>query len=352
MFPATFRKFALLAVTGVTAALAAAAESSRATPSRPGASSSASAKKFSGIEYLNVADVARRLGLKQSFPSKKSVVVTASGVRAELERDSRDATVNGVRVLLGDPIEETSGQFYVSRIDFERCLAPMLRPGHGATLPAKPRTIVLDPGHGGKDQGTSVHEKTYALDVAKRTKTMLERAGYRVVLTRDDDTYLTLQERPAVAHAHKADLFVSIHFNAVARDSKTSGFEIFTFPPRSQRSTDSWSPTKRIDAEDESAPVNRFDHWNVALAHSIHRRFIRDMKSVDRGKKLMHLGVLRSLNCPGVLVECGFLSSTAEAKKIATAVHRQKIAETLAAGVRDYAATLESVRAKIASAKR
>jgi N-acetylmuramoyl-L-alanine amidase len=88
----------------------------------------------------------------------------------------------------------------------------------------------------------------------------------------------------------------------------------------------------------------------VVLAHAIQRRFVRDLKSFDRGKKLAHWGVLRSLNCPGVLIECGFLTSDAEARKIATSAHRQKLAIALAGGIRDYAATAGGAVAKASAA--
>ena len=78
----------------------------------------------------------------------------------------------------------------------------------------------------------------------------------------------------------------------------------------------------------------------VAIHNPFARRFVGDLKTFDRGSKLMHLGVLRSLRCPGVLVESGFLTSVEEAKKISTPAYREQLARTLAAGIRDYAATL------------
>ena len=74
------------------------------------------------------------------------------------------------------------------------------------------------------------------------------------------------------------------------------------------------------------------------MAHHVQRRLVTDLKAFDRGKKLAHWGVLRGLNCPGVLIECGFLTSEVEARKIATPQYRQKLAEAIAAGIRDYAA--------------
>ena len=345
--------------------------STRAAPSRPGAGSTASrasslpTKKFSGIDYVSLADVAARLGLKLGWVKRGKIASLAgSGARAEIEADSREATINGLRVFLGDKAEELRGQLYVSRIDFERCLTPMLRPGRGTVALPPPKTIVLDPGHGGNDPGKineklKVNEKTFTLDVAVRVKKLLEAAGWRVVLTRDDDDALDadkqkdLAKRAAVANAKRADLFVSIHFNALDRDTRTSGVEIFNFAPANQHAAEWWSTLSKNDPHFEKTdqPVNRFDHWSVVLSQAIHRRFVTDLKTFDRGKKLAHWGVLRPLNCPGVLVECGFLTSDVEARKIATAVYRQQIAQAIAAGLRDYRSTLSSVH-RVAASKR
>ncbi len=311
------------------------------------ATSGVPTRKFGKIDYVKLADGAKQLGLKLTkYDRGRRVILLGTGVSAEIEADTRDVTINSMRVLLGDPTLDTGGDIFMSRVDYERVLTPLLKPGFGALSRPVPgtRVIVLDPGHGGKDQGTSKNEKVYALDVAKRAKRLLDAAGFRTILTRDDDTYLTLPERPAVAHAHKADLFVSIHFNAIANDRTTSGVEVYTFPPQGQRGTGAWSPLLKSDAEQEASPVNRHDYWSSALAHAIHRRFVGDLKAYDRGKKLMHLGVLRSLKCPGVLVECGFLTSTAEAAKIAVPAYREKLAESIVRGIRDYAATVDKAR--------
>lgn len=305
-------------------------------------------RKFRGVDYVSVADVAARLGLKITTSDRgRKVRLADSKVRADLEIDDRDAAINGLRVVLGDPVQGAGGQLFVSRIDFERRLTPLLRPGFGVPPRATPRIVVLDPGHGGRDNGTSLHEKTYALDVARRAKPLLEAAGLRVVLTRDADVALELGQRSDLANAARGDLFVSIHFNALPNDTKTSGVQVFTFAPANQHAAEWWStPMRGIDPhlEKTEMPVNRHDHWSVVLAQGIHRRFAGDLKAPDRGNKIAHWGVLRGLDCPGVLVECGFLTSVAEAKKIATPAYRQEIAKALAAGIRDYVATVESAR--------
>ncbi len=337
----------------------------RSAPSRPGAASTAAVapaaaplpavRKFAGTDYVAVADVARYLGLTLAGATgSKKLTLTGRSTRAEFEADTRDISVNGVRVFLGDPIANSGGQLYVSRVDFERCLTPMLRPGHGIAVRPSSKIIVLDPGHGGSDPGKTntklgVNEKTFALDVALRTRKLLVAGGHRVVLTREDDRFVALTQRAVIASVARADAFVSIHFNALANDTRTSGVEVYTFAPRFQRSTNAWGPAETNDTEHHASPGNRFDHWNVVFAHAIHRRFVADLKTPDRGKKLMHLAVLRPLSCPGILVECGFLTSETEARKIATAEYRQQIAVALAAGIGDYVATLDSLRTPAAA---
>jgi N-acetylmuramoyl-L-alanine amidase len=360
MISAASRWFALVLISPAALCCAAAEPAPRALPTRPGATASASkagaalpTRKFGVVDYVALSDVAARLGFKLAWlqPGRKVSLAGPAG-RAELENDSRDISINGLRVFLGDPVLAAGGQLFVSRIDFERCLAPQLRPGFGALPLPAPRTIVLDPGHGGKDNGTSLNEKTFALDVARRAQKILAAAGLRVVLTRETDVFLDLPERSAKANAGRADLFVSIHFNALANDSKTSGVELYSFAPKAQHATGWLGKKNDPDLETSDMPVNRFDHWNVVLAQSLHRRLVGDLKAFDRGRKLAHWGVLRGLECPGVLVECGFLTSTAEAKKIATPAYRQKIAEALAAGVRDYVATVASLQPKPATVAR
>jgi N-acetylmuramoyl-L-alanine amidase len=366
--------FIALAGTGVLPALIRAAESSpRAAPTRPGAAAAATTpppaqsppaaaaktppRKAGRVDYVPVEELARLSGLRLVGSERgRKVTLTGPAGRAELEADTRDITVNGLRVFLGDPVTAAGGQLLVSRVDFERCLTPMLRPGHGVAARPAPRTIVLDPGHGGSDPGRvntrlKIDEKTYTLDVARRTRKLLEAAGYRVILTRDSDTAVSLPQRAVTANLAKADAFVSIHFNALPNDTRTSGVEVYTFAPRFQRSTNAWGPAEKDDTEHHASPGNQFDHWNVVLAHALHGRFIRDLRTDDRGKKLMHLAVLRPLQCPGALVECGFLTSEGEARKIATPEYRQRIAAALAAGIRDYATTLADARRRPAPAK-
>jgi N-acetylmuramoyl-L-alanine amidase len=211
---------------------------------------------------------------------------------------------------------------------------------------------VIDPGHGGPDTGKvnealKLFEKTYTLDTSLRLKKILETRGWKVVLTRSDDRQLKpskqddLQRRAQIADDADADVFVSIHFNAVADQvEKVSGAEVYRFTPRHQPPVT--RAQRRLDDEMLN-PGNGNDPWNSLLAYSIQRRLLTEMKLDDRGFKHDRLAVLRLVSCPAVLVEGGFLSNTAEARKIATAAYRQQLAEAIANGIVAYATQLENL---------
>lgn len=318
----------------------------RLPPTRAGATN----LKIEGVNYVPITDLQRRCGFQSTWLKKdEQLVLKNERWKLELNVDSREAELNGLRILLGEPCRLRKRVLYLSKVDAERLIGPILRPGY--LQPAVPslRVIAIDPGHGGVDNGTQnarlgLQEKTLTLDVAVRLGRILRAEGYKVVFTRETDTKVELPIRAATANTYGADLFISIHFNSLPRDTKTNGVEVFTFAPAGVRSTDAWSG-KVDDTENDPAPVNKHDHWCSVAAYALHREMLGTLKTFDRGKKIAHFGVLRGLNCPGVLVEAGFLSSDTEARKISTHEYRQQIAESIASGIRSYASTLSALRA-------
>ncbi len=390
MSPAAFRFAALGAMVGLLAACsqtasAAANEPSvpaplRAPPQRPGGGVApgvtalnvpmASAAKaptltvtrFKNEDYFAASEIAERLGFKTTWEeSKRELTMVAGSRKLVLTGEKREVACNGLRIFLGDAVLYRGGKLYVNRTDYERCLLSLLRPEFITSPVPKLRTIVLDPGHGGSDPGMEnnalrVQEKVLALDVALRLEKLLRAEGYSVVLTRREDRQLAptkeadLQRRAIIANAAGADLFLSIHFNSLFPDTRVSGSEVYVFTRPGQRSDTSWGFGQPDDSENEIAPVNRHDPWTSILAHAVHRETINGLKTADRGHKTKHLGVLRGLNCPGVLVESLFLSNAEEARRAATPAYRQQIAEALWSGIRSYAATLDTLRPKSSTA--
>lgn len=357
----TGRAVGLLAMVAFTALLRAAPPNATSpTRTRPNAPQPG-LKTFGGVSYVAASVICGRLGLQLtgSEPSRRAVL-QGRDTRIELVNGSRECSVNGLRVFLGSPVILSAGQLHVSEIDFKLCLTPLVRPDLGTTPPPRPHLIAIDPGHGGSDSGApnptvKLLEKDVTLDVAKRLRTLLEKKGYRVFMTRTDDRLLLphasrvdeLVHRAEVAMKAGAELFISIHFNALsAKDQRTTGAEVYTFAPAHQHETDWWDKNVSGDPDllTTEQPGNRYDHWNVVLAQSMHRQLLRGLKTEDRGKKIMHLQVLRWVRCPAVLVEPAILTHDGEARRLKTPEFREQIAESLAEGVLDFTHVLETVK--------
>jgi N-acetylmuramoyl-L-alanine amidase len=267
---------------------------------------------------------------------------------ARLVDHSREIDLKGLRIFLGDPVAERGGTFYLSRIDYESRLLPRLQPALCGPPPNIPSVIAIDPGHGGTDEGTTnralgTTEKANTLDVSLRLRRLLEAAGYTVVLTRESDVDLPKPLRSEIANRAHADLFVSVHFNSLFPNTKTTGAEVFSFSPRTQRSTDSWSAGAKDDAESKEAAVNGFDAWSAVLSGAVHRRVIDALRDGDRGEKIAHWGVLRDLRCPGILVESAIISSDKEGALLKSPEFRDKIAEAIFEGIHDYTEVIRSL---------
>ena len=310
--------------------------------------------RFGAAEWVEIGVAAKRLGLKLAWTlSSREAVLTDKDTRLELASDRIEAGLDGNRIFLGQAPVSRNGNLYVSKIDLERCLVPLVRPALIGVIKPVPKTIVIDPGHGGPDTGKvngalGFYEKTFTLDTALRLKKILEARGWKVVLTRSDDRQLKpgkqddLQRRAQIAAEVDADVFVSIHFNSVAEQvEKVSGAEVYRFTPQHQPPVT--RALRRLDDEVLN-PGNGNDVWNSLLAYSIQRRLLRDLKLDDRGFKHDRLAVLRLVSCPAVLIEGGFLSNTTEARRIANATYRQQLAEAIANGLGAYASQLQSLR--------
>lgn len=258
------------------------------------------------------------------------------------ERDREHVTIDGIKVFLDDSIRAStyrvkgrpdSVRLTVERDDYLASISPILwGPPPGSRRPLR---IVLDPGHGGKDPGKQntqlrVDEKAMTLDVARRLAALLRQTGQEVLLTRDNDTFVELKDRSAFANRVKADLFISLHFNADDK-AQANGTETFCLTPAGQQSTNT---TGKAAARPVAG--NRQDALNVLLAYEIQRQLVVNLGGADRGVRRARWAVLTDLECPGVLVETAFLSNPTEARKIASEPYRQAIAQSLAAAIASY----------------
>ncbi|MDD3179778.1 MAG: N-acetylmuramoyl-L-alanine amidase [Opitutaceae bacterium] len=305
------------------------------------------------VDRVDVRDIAARYGMKAAWRQAGKVMQLSEGgrVRIEFEDRNRDCYLDGTRIMLGETVVFYNGSLYVGKIDAIKTIAPLLRPtDYAGLLPARPKLIVLDAGHGGSDPGKQnlalrLDEKDMTLDVVRRLKKLLELRGYQVRLTRTDDSRLARDQRSDllarinIANRARADLFLSIHFNAVDPlfAARVSGSETYVLTPQFQLSS---SDDRKDDTVDKAYPGNRQDLANVLLGYQIHHHMLGTLKTSDRGYKRARYAVLCFAECPAALIEAAYLSNDAEARRVATPEFLQRIAEAIAAGVDGYAAQL------------
>jgi N-acetylmuramoyl-L-alanine amidase len=287
-------------------------------------------------DYLSVDNIGKFYGLLGNVDSTgKTVVLNNGRNQLQVTLDSREAIVNGVRNWLCFPVIAQDSKFLVSRIDLAKTIEPQLRP-QMIQRSGKVQTIVLDPGHGGFDKGAASmfgNEKTYALDVARQLRPLLQAKGFKVVMTRENDVFIPLEVRARIANATKDSIFVSIHFNATGSNPNATGFEIFSLTPRGAPSTNDDSLALHFVNMQAGNPV---DAQSFELSAAVYHSMLGHIQEFDRGIKRARFAVLRQTKIPSILVEGGFLSETGDSKRVADAAWRKQLAESLCTGIENY----------------
>jgi N-acetylmuramoyl-L-alanine amidase len=288
-------------------------------------------------DYLSADNIAKFYGLIGNVDATgKTVVLNNGRNQLQLTLDSREAIVNGIRNWLSFPVIAQDNKFLVSRIDLAKTIEPQLRP-HLIQRSGKVQTVVLDAGHGGFDKGaasTFGNEKTYALDVARQLRPMLQAKGFKVVMTRETDVFIPLEVRARIANATKDSIFVSIHFNATGSNPHATGFEIFSLTPRGAPSTNDESLALHFVNMQTGSPVEAQSfELSTAVFHSMLGHFLEEF---DRGIKRARFAVLRHTKIPSILVEGGFLSETGDSKRVADPAWRKELADSICVGIENY----------------
>jgi N-acetylmuramoyl-L-alanine amidase len=251
---------------------------------------------------------------------------------------SQSARWDGLELRLGFAPQLIDGQPFVHSLDLKKTIQPLLDAPPSRAFDHSP-VIIIDPGHGGEDSGarnvvTRHYEKEYTLDWALRIRSALATSGFEVFLTRTTDSEVALSNRVAFASSHKANLFLSLHFNSAAPNETEAGIETYCLTPAGMPS----SLTRGYADELTPAfPNNAFDHENLQLALNVHRAVLHVNGNHDRGVRRARFPfVLRGQQCPAVLLEGGYLSNPYEARLIADPAYRQRLAEAVARAVESW----------------
>jgi len=229
------------------------------------------------------------------------------------------------------------------------------------------RTIVIDPGHGGAEHGSrgagGALEKDVTLGLGRRLKAALEaRLGVRVLLTRDGDATVRIDERAAIANNNKADVFISLHANASVRPEVT-GAEVFylgleEYGDEAQRvATSAPAVLPSLGGGSRQIDVLR---WEMAQARHIDRsasfaaiveaQLAARVKMSPRTRQRGPFRVLVGANMPAVLVEAGFLSNPQQEKQLTSDAYQQSIAQALTESIVQFSGTFTDSRVGVAGA--
>ncbi len=227
-------------------------------------------------------------------------------------------------------------------------------------------TVVIDAGHGGKDPGAlgaRVQEKTLNLDVSKRLAKLIQQnhSDVQVVMTRDTDKYLTLQERADIVNKNHADLFICIHTNA-AENRNTCGAETFVLGINKLESNldvamrenavmtledDYQTKYQGFDPNSVESYImfefmqDQYIDKSLQFASLVQNEFTGTLKRSDRGVRQAAFWVLHKSACPSVLVEMGFISNAAEEKYLASEAGREAIAKAIYTAFDSYKKALD-----------
>lgn len=211
------------------------------------------------------------------------------------------------------------------------------------------KTIVIDPGHGGKDPGAlgrrTLREKDIVLSISEKLREVLTRKGYTVLMTRDTNRFIPLKERTAFATHHKADLFLSIHANG-SESTKAKGIETYYLSVTStdkaaadiaaRENADSGYSIQELEVLLKGILQESKSEDSKRLAKHVQQALVQATGAVDRGVKHARFVVLIGTNVPAVLIETGFISNPTEGRKLTTPAYQQEIATAIAQGIEKF----------------
>ena len=298
-----------------------------------------------GDRYVSLPGIASYYSMSTA-PSGDRIRMQNRWHTLEFEINSRRVWINSTLIWLNHPLRRIKNQWAVQQIDFNKVIEPALRP-YAFLDKAGDGVVVLDPGHGGRDQGAvsprRVYEKLLTLDLAKRVRSRLQARGIRVRLTRESDSTLSLSGRCLKAADWNADVFVSIHADSAGSQTSARGAGTFVLSLPGCYSTGSYgqgSPPGTV------YDGNRFDAANTALGFRIQQHLVKNTGQVDRGVKRARFQVLREAPCPAVLVEAAFLSNPQEEAMVIDPAKREQIAHGIADGIAAYLADVRRAKSK------
>ncbi len=323
---------------------------------------------LNGATYYPLIPLCESRGINWQYDTFTRIIGLSKGAhKINLKVGDELVLVDQRAVLLNHPVDIYEGTPVVPAKFKEQVIDALFReekisaPPRAAGFPisAKIKKIVIDAGHGGNDPGamgrTGLREKDVNLDIARRLALLLKSEGVQVVMTRSSDRFIPLDTRVEITNHAKADLFVSIHSNANHTRS-LNGFEVYyvAASPNDARRALVAARSASLNLEGASFASYSLELkailWDmlyaydraesIQLAKNICKSVGSNMDVRVIGVKDARYEVLRGSRIPAVLVEVGFVSNYNEERMLKNGYYRQKIAESIMAGISDYAQEL------------
>ncbi len=285
-----------------------------------------------GLRYVPLSQVKSHYAFTSLTKSGNEIYLKNHEVTLRFRAGGQEVLMNGVKFIFSNAIISLRGRYHMSVTDLLKVVDPILNPHQ---IAKSFDTVIIDPGHGGRDAGAVNSlgtEAGYNLKVARMLKDRLIKRGFKVVMTRESDVFLSLKQRVQLANRYKNAVFISIHFNSVGRTgrSRARGIETFTLSPvgvahygRSLKKSD--LIPRQGNAQDTA---------NIALATTVHwasLQKLNDPKGAkmdipDRGIRRARYSVLTGIKHPAILFEGGFLSHPKEKHLIHTLTYQKTLA--------------------------
>ncbi|MBA7624669.1 hypothetical protein ES703_32080 [subsurface metagenome] len=322
---------------------------------------------ISGVGYIDVNEGAASWSALAASSNMKSVAFLqeASG-RVIFKINSPWVIIDYHHLLTTPGIKRQGGAVLFPEVTVKAIKEYFKRKAEQDSLP-RVAVILIDPGHGGKDPGAigfhtvdgkskKILEKDIVLKVAHQLHGLLRRQfpDKKILLTREDDTYLKLEERTHLANdiqlgEYEAIIFISIHANA-SLNKKAKGFEVWYLPPDYRR--DLINPESLEDENKEIAPIlnvlleEEYTIESITLAREILSGFDRMVGEIteNRGIKEEYWFVVRNAKMPSVLIELGFITHGEEGPRLAREDYLQKLTQGIYTGIRNFIQTFENSR--------
>ncbi|MEI7640042.1 MAG: N-acetylmuramoyl-L-alanine amidase [bacterium] len=211
--------------------------------------------------------------------------------------------------------------------------------------PKEVKLIVIDPGHGGHDPGatgpTGLREKDVVLDIGVRLRRYLADKNIKVIMTRDTDVFIALKERAGFANKNKVDLFISLHANA-SRDGRAQGTRSYIYG----RIATSKEAEEAAKFENKSIGMfemllndlrkGAFEYLSIEAAGNIQHSIVKAFNCKWKPGERAPFYVIAKTNMPSVLIETAFISNPAEEQKLRSVRERDRMAQAIAEGIREY----------------